>query len=118
MNRGESLTELPRMFPRQGSAPKPPQEGRKSEGENSEASSHVDQLISAFEHISSQQPETLAIDAGDTFRALCQCDLLIIMHAESSWTSKSLAATRLNEDSCLTEVDRPAVFFPCSSVQG
>lgn len=47
-------------------------DGRESEGETSEASSHVDQLISAFEHISAQQPKTGVSDAGNVACALCQ----------------------------------------------
>ena len=69
MNRGDSLAELPRMSSRQGAGLGLAQEGRVSEGGNSEASSHVDQLISAFEHISTQQPKTISPDAGEIIRA-------------------------------------------------
>ncbi len=84
MNRGDSLAELPRAFPRQGSALGLAQESRESEGGTSEASSHVDQLISAFEHITAQQPKTVVSDAGNVNNALCQSNLLLTMHAESS----------------------------------
>ena len=67
------------------------QEAMDSEGGNSEASSHVDQLISAFEHISAQQPKTKASDAGKIVHALCQSKLLSTVHAESSCFFRSLS---------------------------
>ncbi len=84
MNRGDSLAELPRAFARQSAALGLAQESRESEGGSSEASSHVDQLISAFEHITAQQPKTVASDAGNVIHVSCESILLLTMHADSS----------------------------------
>ena len=104
MDRGDSLAELPRVFARQGSALGLAQESRESEGGISEASSHVDQLISAFEHISTQQPKIIASDAGNVNLALCQSNPLLTMHAES--TSILLVMLKLAERVSVAPHDR------------